>query len=273
MEGIADYVFLRALGAGPHGQVHLADRPPRVAGDDPQVAVKVLAGNASTETFYRFARELGAFAALRSDRLVSLYDAGMDNSRVYYAMRYHPQGSLARPSQRLSRRARLIAVGRAARGAHELHESGTVHRAIKATNVLLDDAGGCLSDPGTAQLLTPGLTVTGLWPNTGLAAQAELEYIDPWLLRGRQVGRASDIWSLGVTLHVSLTGHGLYPAMPSADPLVAVRLHVRSTPELDPDLAADERAVIARALQLERTKRYRTAEELADDLDKLVSSS
>lgn len=270
MEGIADYTFLRPLGAGPHGQVHLASCPARLALDEKHVAVKVLTGTASTETFYRLALELGSFAALHCEHLVSLYDAGIDDGRVYYAMRYHPRGSLASPTEELSRRARLIAVARAARGAHELHESGTVHRAIKATNVLLDDAGGCLSDPGTAQLLKPGLTVTGLGPSNSLGAQAELEYIDPWLMRGRHVGRTSDIWSLGVTLHVSLTGHGLYPAMPSADPLVAVRLHVKSTPELDPDLPADERAVIARALDPERSRRYRTASELAEDIDKLI---
>jgi len=118
----------------------------------------------------------------------------------------------------------------------------------------------------------PGLTVTGLGPHSGIGAHGELEYIDPWLLRGRHVGRTSDIWSLGVTLHVCLTGHGLYPALPSADPLVAVRLHVKSTPELDPDLAADERAVIARALQPERSQRYLTAADLADDIDKLASA-
>jgi serine/threonine-protein kinase len=272
MEGIADYVFLRRLGGGPHGQVHLASRPARLTAGDDQVAVKVLAGNATTDAFYRMARHLGFFEGLHSDRLVPLYDAGLDNGAMYYAMRYHPQGSLATPTQELSRRQRLTAVSRAARGAHELHEAGTVHRAIKPANVLLDDAGGCLSDIGTAQLVKPGLTVTGLGPHSGIGAHGELEYIDPWLLRGRHVGRTSDIWSLGVTLHVCLTGHGLYPALPSADPLVAVRLHVKSTPELDPDLAADERAVIARALQPERSQRYLTAADLADDIDKLASA-
>ena len=270
MEGIADYVFLRHLGQGPHGQVQLARTPARLGIEDEQVAVKVLAGVTSREAFYQVARELGSVAALRSDRVARLFDVGLDDGRAYLAMRYYPQGSLTEPRKELSRRQRLVAVSRAARAAHELHEAGTVHRAIKLSNVLLDEAGGCLSDPGTAQLLKPGLTVTGLGPRSDMGSNSELEYVDPWLLRGRHVGRSSDIWSLGVTLHMALTGHGLYPAMPSADPLVAVRLHVKATPELDPDLVAEERAVIARALHWDRAQRYRTAGELADDIDALV---
>ena len=59
----------------------------------------------------------------------------------------------------------------------------------------------------------------------------------------RRVG-ASDIWALGVTLHLALTGYGLYPALVSADPMVAVRMYLRSQPEPDADLSDGERAVV-----------------------------
>jgi serine/threonine-protein kinase len=124
-----------------------------------------------------------------------------------------------------------------------------------------------------AQLLRPGLTVSGLGPHNSFSAQGELQFVDPWLMRGGAPCRASDIWALGVTLHVALTGHGLYPAMPSTDPLVAVRLHVKSKPELDPDLAAGERAIILKALQPDQSHRYHTAGEFADDVDALADAS
>ena len=82
-------------------------------------------------------------------------------------------------------------------------------------------------------------------------------------MRGRPAGRASDIWSLGVTLHLLLTGHGLFPALVSADPFTAVRIYLRSQPEPGEDLADGERAVVLRALHPDPARRYRTAEDFA----------
>jgi hypothetical protein len=71
---------------------------------------------------------------------------------------------------------------------------------------------------------------------------------------------------------VALTGRGVYPMMAAADPLVAVRLHVKAAPRLDPELHAAERSVIARALESDRSRRYRTAAELAEDIEALADS-
>ena len=89
-------------------------------------------------------------------------------------------------------------------------------------------------------------------------------------MKGGPAGRASDIWALGVTLHLALTGYGLYPALVSADPMVAVRMYLRSQPEPDADLSDGERAVVVRALQPDPAKRYETADEMADDIERVA---
>jgi serine/threonine protein kinase len=182
-------------------------------------------------------------------------------------MRHESLGSLAAPTRDLTRRERLQAVARAARGAHEMHEAGLAHRGIGPTNILLDKAGAVLAEPAVGHLLTRGHTVSGL--GTGARA-GRLELVDPELMRGRPAGRASDIWSLGVSLHLVLTGHGMFPALVSADPFTAVRIYLRSQPEPGEDLTDGERAVVVTAVHPDPARRYRTAEDFARAVEDLT---
>ena len=265
MDRVADYVFLRELGRGEHSQVYLARTPRRLGIAADTVAVKVMS-LPGTDGFDALADELSLFAALGSPQLVPMYDVGMDAGVVFYAMRHEPLGSLSAPARELTRRERLHAVARAARGAHEMHEAGLVHRGIGPTNILLDKDGGVLGEPAVGHLLTHGHTL-GL--GTGARA-GRLELVDPELMSGRPAGRATDIWSLGVTLHLALTGHGLFPSLVSADPFTAVRIYLRSHPEPGENLADGERAVVVTALHPDPTRRHSTAAEFAEAVEEVA---
>jgi serine/threonine protein kinase len=89
-------------------------------------------------------------------------------------------------------------------------------------------------------------------------------------MTGRPAGRASDIWSLGVTLHLVLTGHGLFPALASADPFTAVRIYLRSQPEPGEDLSDGERAVVVTALHPDPARRHSTAAEFAEAVEEVA---
>jgi serine/threonine-protein kinase len=266
VDRVADYVFLQELGRGEHSQVFLSRTPRRLGIASDTVAVKVLP-LAGTDGFDALAAELGVFAGLRSAHLVPMYDVGMDGGQLFYAMRHEPLGPLSAPARELTRRDQLLAVARAASGAHEMHEAGLVHRGIGPTNILIGRAGAVLAEPAVGHLLGHGYTVAGLGPGS---RAGRLELVDPELMRGRPAGRASDIWSLGVTLHLVLTGHGLFPALVSADPFTAVRIYLRSQPEPGEDLTDGERAVVVGALHPDPTRRYRTAGDLAAAVEELV---
>lgn len=285
-QGIADYRFVRMLGAGNHGVFYLARRPERLPVDCEFVAVKVLSGVSGQDTFRHAVRELKAFAAVKSPYLVTLYDAGQQGNDLYYAMEYSGGGSLAAPAERMSRAATLRAMANAARAAHALHEAGIAHNDIKPSNILLFPGGGKLADLGLSRTLAPGLAVSGLGQPasaesadlgpargeatsqsseffTGFRPGTPIEFIDPALMRGGPPSRISDVYSLGATLHWVLTGTGLYGDLPAEDTLVALRRVLSQPAVISAGLDPAARAVIAAAISEDRSARPSTALELA----------
>jgi eukaryotic-like serine/threonine-protein kinase len=264
VQGIADYEFERSLGDGNHGEYFLARRPQRLPVEAEHVAVKVLSGPTTEDTFRRATRELSAFAAVQSPYLVALYDAGQQGGIFYYSMEYLPGGSLARPARPLNRRETLTAVAHAARAAHALHEAGIVHRDIKPGNVLLHDGGAKLSDLGLSQVLTPGMTLTGM------GSLESVEFTDPSLLQGNPPSRATDIWSLGVTLHRALTGQGLYGDLPDTDPVLVLRKVLSARPAIAPELTGADAELVNATLAPDPAARPATALELAVRVEALA---
>jgi serine/threonine protein kinase len=265
MDQIADYTLVRSLGGGANGEYYLASPPARLGLVAEYVAVKVWASASTGTGFQRATRELRLFATVQSDQLVRLYDAGQEGATFFYAMEYYPLGSLATPARPLTRAEVLRSVADAARAAHALHEAGIVHRDIKPGNILLHEHGAKLSDLGLAQCISPGLTVTGM---NGVGS---IEYVDPAVLRSERPSRASDIWSIGVTLHRVLAGTGVFGELPESDPVLAVRTVLAHPTTISDDLGDDERALIERCLAPSPSDRPSTAAAVAEELDRIAA--
>jgi eukaryotic-like serine/threonine-protein kinase len=257
MDRVADYELERSLGRGDHGEFFLAKAPARLRTEDEHVALKVLSTPDLDDAVRRMTRELRAFAAVSSPYLVAVLDAGQEGDQLFYAVAYHPMGSLAAPEVPLERPEVLRAVVHAARGAHALHEGGLAHRGIKPSNVMLHDHGARLADLGLAEVLAPDAHVTGI------GATGAVEFMDPEILRGRSASRASDIWSLGATLHRALAGEGIYGELPD-QPLRAMRAVFERKPRISETLSTEERAVVDAALSPDPAQRPATALALAD---------
>jgi eukaryotic-like serine/threonine-protein kinase len=262
MNGIADYEFIRSLGKGNHGEFFVARKPERLPVDAEFVAVKVLSGPTSEDLFRRATRELSAFAAVQSPSLVALYDAGQQGEVFYYAMEYLPDGSLASGSH--DRTTVITAVADASRAAHALHEAGIVHRDIKPQNVLLYAGGGKLADLGLSHVLAPGVTITGMGSVTSI------EYTDPALIHGAAPSRATEIFSLGATLHRALSGTGLYGELPEGDAMLALRRVFAQEPTVASSLDQAAADAIGWAIAPNAIDRPATALEFAERLESIV---
>ena len=122
-ERIADYEVVETL-VRPGAETYLLARPPaRLGLRSETVTVKIVDGRHEPDRFRRMSEELRLFASVESPYLVTLYDAGSDDGRLWYSMEHYPMGTLAEPARFLTLQLRMRAVADAARGAHALHEA------------------------------------------------------------------------------------------------------------------------------------------------------
>ena len=189
------------LGSGGQAEVWLATDTQL---NEP-VAIKFYGGAYSGEARARWRRELRLGRLLQHPHLIRIHELIETEEGVALAMEYLPGGSL---SERLAKEGPLPPdqVEEAALHILEalcyLHAHDIVHRDVKPSNLPLDGEGSLrLADLGVAKSLAPsdGATQTSLTPGSPA-------YMSPEQLQNGEVGPASDLYSLGVTLYELLTG-------------------------------------------------------------------
>ena len=262
-ERLGGYRLISRLGRGGMGQVFLAEQESLGR----LVALKVLdRRNLDDDTERaRFRREAEITARLDHPNIVPVFEVGDADGFDFIAMKWLSGDSLdhlvADPESTLVPVdvARIgVAIGRAL---HEAHRSGVVHRDVKPANIILEDDIPRLLDFGLARRRDHlALTRDGVIPGT-------LPYVAPERLRGADDDPRSDAYSLGVTLYELLAGHTPFHGVDS-EALVRAVLH-----QPPPRLALPRRAeelgtIIEKTLEKQPERRYASAAELADDLER-----
>ncbi|MGN2638407.1 serine/threonine-protein kinase [Nocardia takedensis] len=264
-EVFAGFVIERELGRGGMGQVYLARHPrlPR------RVALKLLghADQVDDEARGRFEREGAVVARLEHPNIVTVFDRGVEDGRLWIAVQY-VQGTDAShlPGGRLPVSRALSIVAETARALDYAHAVGVLHRDVKPANILVaaPSAGHgervLLTDFGIARLRddTKHLTRTGTF-------LATLSYASPEQLSALRVDHRADQYSLACTLYWLLTGSTPFEA-DSATAVVAGHLHLPPEPPSArrPDLPAALDEVIVRALAKDPAERFDSCTEFID---------
>jgi serine/threonine protein kinase/Tfp pilus assembly protein PilF len=304
---IGPYKLLRVLGEGGFGMVYLAEQQKPIKR---RVALKIIKlGMDSKQIIARFEAERQALALLDHPNIAHVFNAGTTKSgRPYFVMEYVKGVPLTEhcDRQKLNIEARLGLFLRVCEGIQHAHQKGIIHRDIKPSNiqVLFDgqEAVPKIIDFGVAKAISQPLTERTLFTEQGQLVGTP-EYMSPEQaeMTTQDIDTRSDIYSLGVLLYELLTG--ALPFEPKTLRQVAFGEIQRIVREEKPPrpstrlsslgeeatkVAQSRRTEVAtltkrlkkelewiplKAMRKERTHRYRSASELADDIQNYLSGA
>src|SRR5262245_25013688 len=294
---VPGYEILGEVGRGGMGVVYQA----RQLGLDRTVALKmVLTGiHTGPKELARFRAEAAAIARLQHPNIVQIFDVGEAAGRPYFVLEFVAGGSLAHYLQGTPQPVRPAAqlVETLARAVHAVHVNGVIHRDLKPANILLEGSGGAaLRAAGTSSLtpdasllipafLTPKITDFGLakcgddWEAhlRGPTVTGELlgtpSYMAPEqaMVPRQPVGPPADVYALGAILYELLTGR---PPFTGATALATLLQVLHNEPvavtSLQPNVPRDLETICLKCLRKESGRRYGSALELAEDLERFV---
>jgi hypothetical protein len=263
---IGKYELRERIGRGGMGTVFKAYDPEL----DRSVAIKIISDDIdiTEEMRARFIREAQACAKLSHPNIVTIYDLGALDGRLYIVMELLEGEELRRliaDRRRLALEDKLALMIQVCDGLYYAHQRGVIHRDIKPGNVIvLPDGAAKIVDFGLALVATlgAGLTKSGLVMGT-------FRYISPEQARGRPDHR-SDMYSLGSVFYEFLSYR---PALTGQDPMhLLEQLRTEDPPtlsELDVGVPADLSAVIARAMRKDPAERFANLGEMRAELENI----
>jgi serine/threonine protein kinase/tetratricopeptide (TPR) repeat protein len=259
------YEIRERLGIGGMGSVYKAfDREL-----DRFVAIKVIRPELAGESqiLRRFKQELILARQVTHRNVIRIFDLGEDDGIKFITMDYIDGENLKvviEEKGKLTYEESVGIIQQVCLALETAHTEGVVHRDLKPSNIMVDKHGKVsVMDFGIARTVgTGGMTMTGVPVGTP-------EYMSPEQVRGEHVDARSDLFSLGIILYELLIGKKPYSGG-SAESAMFRRTAERARPasEADPSVPSELSEVASKCLEIEPRKRYQSAREIWDDLER-----
>jgi len=297
---IGNYKLLQEIGAGGFGVVYMAEQQKPIKR---KVALKIIKPGMDTrEVVARFEAERQALALMSHPNIAQVFDGGATESgRPFFVMELVKGIPITEfcDKSKLTTKRRLGLFLDICSAIQHAHQKGVIHRDIKPSNVLITLHDGVpvpkVIDFGIAKALDQELTEKSLFTAYGQMIGTP-QYTSPEQaeMSGLDIDTRTDIYSLGVLLYELLTGatpisrqelskagiqevQKLIKEKEPTKPSMALSIICRETTTVaesrrqDPGQLIDQIKgdldwIVLKALEKDRTRRYDTASEFAEDI-------
>lgn len=239
---LGKYQIAEELGAGGFATVFRANDTTL----DREVALKILHPPLLADRHFvqNFRQEARTLARLRHPQIITIYEVGDIDGRLFIAMdlaRGVSLGKAIAARQRIPWDETLALLKPIAEALDYAHAQGVVHRDLKPSNILIDSQhGALLTDFGFAKLLAENPVSVAM--SSGIVGTPG--YIAPEVWENNAADPPVDIYALGCIACEMLTGAVLFKG---ATPIQAMRAHDRG-PQFPAEWPADVPPTIADAL-------------------------
>jgi serine/threonine-protein kinase len=261
-ESIGKYQIESVLGRGGMGEVYKAHD----SNLGRFVALKVMRGPAldDTNARERFVREAQSAGGLRHPNIVTVYDLGQYEDRMYIAMEFiHGEDleHLIKKKAPLTLDDKFNIIIQVCEGISYAHKNQIVHRDLKPSNIRIDEQGiAKIMDFGIAKLESSNMTASGTVMGTPY-------YMSPEQVRGMRVDQRSDIFSLGTILYELFAYRKAFEGEMAT---VFFKIVHESPPPLSDFVTVPTgtlQSIVDGCLEKDKSKRYQTVSELLNALN------
>lgn len=251
------FSLLERVGSGGMGMVYSAWDPQL----DRKVAIKVVRSDvAGPDAMSRLIDEARSLAKLRHPNVVTIYDVGESNGRVWLAMEFVSNTVRQWLTGKPKAREVLAVFEQAGRGLMAAHRAHLVHRDFKPSNVLLDDS-------GRAIVADFGLARSQELVDEGATGRAGTPYfMSPEQFDGRAIDARSDQFSFCVCLYDSLFGEHPFEGDSALERQIAALEGRFRRPPRRREAPLGVLSVLARGLEHDPDRRFEDMEALLDAL-------
>ena len=260
------------LGEGGMGSVYKAKQ----LSLDRDVALKLLPPALTSQQNFmqRFQQEARSLARVNHSNIIGIYEFGEDKEQnLHYMMMEYVAGEdladVLRRRHHLTELETIDMLKQSALGLEQAAQQGIIHRDIKPDNIMITKDGTCkVSDFGLAKNVASDSTMTNASIRVGTPA-----FMSPEQCDGLKLDFRSDIYSLGVTAFVMLTGH--LPFNGESPFAIMLKHKSEEPPPISasiPHINKKVEALVLRMMAKEPEKRFSSWRVLREELEAVESS-